>query len=90
MLARFRYIIKDILSIGRATVLFVLGDFDLAPNFSLQGKKMPPLIFLLLWPLHVARASTNEGGEKEACIKRRLECFLPRGRGGYGSTRDRS
>jgi hypothetical protein len=34
---------------------------------------MPLAVFMLLRPLHVARASTNKGSEKEARIRRRFE-----------------
>ena len=51
----------------------MLGDIDLAGGFVLEGKRMPLAGFMLLWPLHVARASTNKSSEKEAWIRRRFE-----------------
>ncbi len=73
LLTRFRCIIADIVSGICATVPFMLGDIDLAGGFVLEGKRMPFAEFILLWPLHVARASANKASEKEAWIRRRFE-----------------
>lgn len=73
MLTRFRCIIEDMVSGICATVPFMLGDIDSAGKFVLDGKRMPLAGFMLLWPLHVARASMNKGSEKEAWIRGRFE-----------------
>ena len=73
LLTRFKCIIEDMVSGICATVPFMLGDIDLMGKFVLDGKRMPLAGFMLLWPLHVARASTNKGSEMEAWIKRRFE-----------------
>ncbi len=69
MLTRFRYATEDMVPIIHATQPFGLGDIDLAGNFSPQEEKMLPSGFMLLWPLHVARASTNKGSKKESWIR---------------------
>jgi len=73
LLTRFRCIIEDMVSGICATVPFTLGDVDLAGRFVLEGKRMPLAVFMLLRPLHVARASTNKGSEKEAWTRRRSD-----------------
>ena len=65
--------IEDMVSGICATVPFMLGDIDSAGKFVLEGKRLPLAGFMLLWPLHVARASTSKGSEKEAWIRRRFE-----------------
>jgi len=56
-----------------AAVPFILGDIDLAGKLAPERKRMPLAGYMLLWPLHVARASTNKGSEQETWIKRRFE-----------------
>ena len=73
VLTRSKYIIEDMVSGICATVPFMLGDVDFAGKWVLEGKRMPLAGFMLLWPLHVARASTNKGSEREAWIRRRFE-----------------
>ena len=80
LLTRFEYIIEDMISGVCATAPFMLGDIDLAGTLALEGKRMPLAGFLLLWPLLVARASSNKGSEREAWINRRLE-FIDSGMG---------
>ena len=65
--------IEDMVSGICATVPFMLGDIDSAGKFVREGKRLPLAGFMLLWPLHVARASTDKGGEKEAWIRGRFE-----------------
>ena len=73
ILTRFKCVIEDMVSGICATVPFLLGDVDLAGNFVLGGKRLPLAGFMLFWPLHVARASSNKGSEREAWIKKRFE-----------------
>lgn len=75
LLTRCKRIIKDMVTDICATVPFMLGDINSAGKLALEKKRMPLAGFLLLWPLHVARASTNEDTEKEDWIKRRFECI---------------
>ncbi len=73
LLTRSKSIIDDMVSGICATVPFMLGDIDMVGELALERKSMPLAGYMLLWPLHVARASTNEGSEKEAWIKSSFE-----------------
>jgi hypothetical protein len=73
LLTRFECIIEDMISGVCATAPFMLGDIDLAGKLVLEGKRMPLAGYMLLWPLFVARASSNKGSEMEAWINRRFE-----------------
>jgi hypothetical protein len=72
LLTRSKCIIEDMVSGIYATVPFMSGDIDSAGKFALE-RRMPLVGYKLLWPLHVARASADEGSEKEAWLKGRLE-----------------
>lgn len=72
LLTRFGYIIEDMISSICATAPFMLGDIDLAKKLALEGKRMPLAGYMLLWPLLVARASSNKGSETEAWINGRF------------------
>ena len=56
-----------------AAVPFMLGDVDLEGRLAREKQRMPLAGYLLLWPLHVARASSDTGGERELWIRGRLE-----------------
>jgi hypothetical protein len=73
LLTRFRCIIEDMVSDICAAVPFILGDIDLAGKLAPGRKRMPLAGYMLLWPLHVARASMNKGSEQEIWIRRRFE-----------------
>ena len=75
LLTRFECIIKDMISGICATAPFLLGDIDSAGKLALERKRMPLAGYMLLWPLLVARASSNKGSEMEAWINRRFECI---------------
>lgn len=75
LLTRFECIIKDMISGICATAPFMLGDIDSAGKLALERKRMPLTGYMLLWPLLVARASSNKGSEMEAWINRRFECI---------------
>ena len=73
LLTRLKGIIEDMVSGICATAPFMLGDIDLVGKLALEGKRIPLAGYMLLWPLLVARASTNKGSEMEAWINRRFE-----------------
>lgn len=73
MVTHLKCSIEDMVSDICATVPYMLGDIDSAGKLVLEGKRLPLAGFMLLWPLHVARASTNKDSEKEAWIRRRFE-----------------
>lgn len=73
LLARFRCIVEDMVSGICAAVPFMLGDVDLEGRLAREKQRMPLAGYLLLWPLHVARASSDTGGERELWIRGRLE-----------------
>jgi hypothetical protein len=56
-----------------ASVPFMLGDIDSTGKFVLEKKRMLLGGKQLLWPLHVARASTEDGSDTETWIRGRLE-----------------
>ena len=84
LLTRCKRIIEDMVSDICASVPLMLGDIDSAGKLALEKKRMPLAGFMLLWPLHVARASTNDDSEKEAWIRRRFECIDSEMGIGYG------
>ena len=73
LLTRSKRIVEDMVSGICATVPFMLGDIDSVGKFALEKKRMPLAGYKLLWPLHVAKASVDEGSETEAWIRGRLE-----------------
>ena len=73
LLAGSRCIIDDMVAGICASVPFMLGDIDSGGKFALEKKRMPLAGKQLLWPLHVARASTEEGSETEVWIRGRLD-----------------
>lgn len=77
LLMRSRYIIEDMICGICATVPFMLSDVNQAGNYASEKKSMPLAGHLLLWPLHVARASTAKDSEREAWIRGRFE-FIDR------------
>ena len=72
LLTRFQSIIEDMISGICATVPFMLGDIDSTAKLTSKRKRIPLAGFMLLWPLLVARTSSNEGSEREAWINARL------------------
>ena len=73
LLTRSEAIIDDMVSGICATVPFMLGDIDSAGKSPLRMKRTPLMGYKLLWPLNVARASSEKGSAREAWIKGRLE-----------------
>lgn len=73
LLARFTCIVADMVSGICAAVPFMLGDVDSVGRLAREKQRIPLAGYTLLWPLHVARASSVTGGEREAWIRRRFE-----------------
>ena len=73
LLARFNCIVEDMVSGICAAVPFMLGNVDMGGRLAQEKQRMPLAGYALLWPLHVARASSKTGSEREAWIRRRFE-----------------
>lgn len=69
---RSKRIIEDMVSDICATVPFMLGSIDSKGKHTPDARGIPLGGYLSIWPLHVARASTEEGSEREAWIRERL------------------
>ena len=68
-------VIENMVSGICSSVPFMLGEIDESGQFTDEKKSLPLGGYLLVWPLHVAMASTTVGSKTEAWIRETLNCI---------------